>query len=118
MPLLQIQTNLSSITDIQKNELMSRGSQILADEIGKSLEFVMVVVEKVASLYFQGDSQSPCLYASIKNIGILSPALTTQLSQKLCKLFEEILSVAPTRCYLEFQEIERHHWGWNAKTFA
>ena len=118
MPLLQIQTNLSSVTDTQKNEIMSQGAQILADEIGKSLAFVMVVVDEGKSLYFQGDSQSPCLYASVKNIGILSPDLTTQLSQKLCELFKETLSIEPTRCYLEFQEVERHHWGWNAKTFA
>jgi len=54
----------------------------------------------------------------VKNIGELSPAVTAKLSMQLCELISQKLGVETNRIYIEYQEAQRHQWGWNGKTFA
>ena len=47
----------------------------------------------------------------------LDPEVTSDLACKLTDLIESTLNISPTRVYIEFQQSERHLWGWNGKTF-
>ena len=118
MPLLNIQTNLLELSEPDLLLLQEKGSQILSEEIGKSIEFVMVLCEAGRNIYFSGNSTEPAAFIEIKNVGALSSALSSSITQKLSALLESVLSIPPSHCYLEFQESERHLWGWNGKTFA
>lgn len=118
MPLLNIQTNLTELSEPDLLLIQKEGSQILSEEIGKSIEFVMVLCEAGRKIYFSGNPTEPAAFIEIKNVGALSSTLSSSITQKLCSLLESVLSIPPSRCYLEFQESERHLWGWNGKTFA
>jgi phenylpyruvate tautomerase len=118
MPLLIINTSLSPISQFTLETLYREGSQILSDEIGKSLDYCMVKVEEGCRLSFGQEWNQPSSYLEVKNVGRLSPDLTSRLSVKLSQLIEESMSVPRSRTYIEFQESERHLWGWNGKTFA
>ena len=118
MPLLKIQTNLPVLAESDLLLIQEKGSQILSEEIGKSIDFVMVLCEAGGNIYFSGNSNEPAAFIEIKNVGTLSSSLSSSITQKLCSLLENVLSIPPSRCYLEFQESERHLWGWNGKTFA
>ena len=65
-----------------------------------------------------GESSEPCAYAEIKNVGKLDATLTDSLSNRISSMISECLNIEKDRIYIEFQESERHLWGWNGKTFA
>jgi phenylpyruvate tautomerase len=117
MPLLKLKTNTADIPVAVRAEIQKASSLILAEEIGKSEEFVMVIVETEHDIYFSGSTE-PSAYAEIKNVGTLSPEVTEKISHRLSNLLKDKLSIPPNRCFLEFQESLRHLWGWNGKTFA
>lgn len=118
MPLLNIKTNLSELSESDLTLIQDEGSQILSEEIGKSIDFVMVLCEARRNIYFSANASEPAAFIEIKNVGALSSSLSSSITQKLSSLLERVLSIPPSRCYLEFQESERHLWGWNGKTFA
>ena len=118
MPLLKISTSYPSLSATQKQAFQQNGTSIIAEEIGKSPEFVMVLIESGVSMSFRGSKDDHAAYLEIKNVGTLSPDVTQQLTHRLTELIQQTISINPDRCYLEFQESERHLWGWNGKTFA
>jgi phenylpyruvate tautomerase PptA (4-oxalocrotonate tautomerase family) len=117
MPLLQIKTNTGCLSQSLRSELQSKAATVLSEEIGKSLDFVMVIIETGKDIYFAGSAEPAC-YMEIKNVGTLPAEKTEKISQRLCLLAEDKLLINPDRCFLEYQESPRHLWGWNAKTFA
>jgi phenylpyruvate tautomerase len=117
MPLLRIQISHPSVSESSSSALQAEGAEIISQEIGKSLDFVMVLVEAGVSASF-GEKTSPVAYLEVKNVGELIPEVTSRLAQRLSALIEEELSIPKDRIYIEFQKSERHLWGWNGKTFA
>jgi phenylpyruvate tautomerase PptA (4-oxalocrotonate tautomerase family) len=59
----------------------------------------------------------PSIYVEIKNVGVLSPEVTSELTEKLTSILIENTEAPASRIYIEFQNSERHMWGWNGKTF-
>ena len=118
MPLLIINTSLDAISQSKLETLYRGGSQILSDEIGKSLDYCMVMVKEGCRLSFGQEWNHPSAYMEVKNVGTLPPELTSRLSGKLSELIEESIRVPRDRIYIEFQESQRHLWGWNGSTFA
>lgn len=118
MPLLQINLTVLSVSQDVLDQVHNQSADILAEQIGKSVEYAMVLVRTGESISFAKDNVSPCAYLEVKNVGKLSPKLTERLTSKLSTLIYEKLGVSPDRIYIEFQESVRHLWGWNGKTFA
>ena len=118
MPLLQIHSSVQTIEKLTLEEIHREGAKILSHELGKSLEYVMVVVNAGSSISFAQDSSKPSAYLEVKNIGELSPAVTAKLSMQLCELISQKLGVETNRIYIEYQEAQRHQWGWSGQTFA
>ena len=117
MPFLKIQVSSPSISETSSSALQSDGASIISQETGKSLDFVMVLVESGAKVSLGGKG-SPVAYIEVKNVGELPSAVTTKLSQRLSALVGRELSIPKDRMYIESQESKRHHWGWDGKTFA
>ncbi len=118
MPLLQFKSNIPNISEKSLDEIHHLYGQILADELGKSIQYVMVSLDFEKSLSFSGDAVQPCAYIEVKNVGTLSPDTTTKISKRLTDLCLDYFKIEPSRVYIEFQESERHLWGWNGSTFA
>jgi phenylpyruvate tautomerase len=118
MPFLHIHASSKNVSEKAIQEVHQTGAQILAEVLGKSTEYVMILVNTGSSLSFAQDSQTPCAYLEVKNIGGFTPEITEKLSQRLCEMVVQKLETPAIRVYIEFQNAERYLWGWNGKTFA
>ena len=118
MPLLQINSTNKEIDQSTLSELHLSGARILADEIGKSTDYVMVIINPGKSMSFALDTETHCAYLEVKNVGCLTAEKTQRISQLLTTLVTEKLGTVASRIYIEFQESDRHHWGWNGATFG
>tara|TARA_B110000305_G_scaffold200153_1_gene227220 strand:- start:529 stop:882 length:354 start_codon:yes stop_codon:yes gene_type:complete len=117
MPLVKINYSSGPTKDIL-NSLSRSLTQLIAKTLGKSEEFVMIIFERTVLQSFGTDTISPSLYIEVKNVGVLSPQITSILSSGITQICSKSIEVKPSRIYLEFQESERHLWGWNGSTLA
>tara|TARA_B100000989_G_C19330384_1_gene380541 strand:+ start:183 stop:539 length:357 start_codon:yes stop_codon:yes gene_type:complete len=116
MPLLKLQSSAVQPNSDLQIEFQKNAELILSNEIGKSIDFVLVIQEFDCTMSFGGDSKQPVAFFEIKNVGSLSNKVTQNLSILLCELCTKQFSIPADRIYLEFQESARTHWGWNGKT--
>jgi phenylpyruvate tautomerase len=116
MPLLSLLT--SAPPPGRRAELFGRLTTLLARELGKPEEYVMIALAPRAELSFAGDASAPALYAELKNVGTLAPERVAELSRLLCAELGAALGVAQERIYIEFTNADGALWGWNGETFA
>ncbi|MGW8228294.1 MAG: phenylpyruvate tautomerase MIF-related protein [Gammaproteobacteria bacterium] len=114
MPYLKIQTNQTTTPD-QARALISKASQLVASELGKPEQYVMVALSPPVPMVFAG-TDAPTAYLELKSIG-LPASRTGDLSQALCTLIENQLAISKERVYIEFADAPRAMWGWNGSTF-
>jgi len=114
MPYLKIQTNQTTTPD-QARALISKASQLVASELGKPEQYVMVALSPPVPMVFAG-TDAPTAYLELKSIG-LPASRTGDLSQALCTLIENQLAISKERVYIEFADAPRTMWGWNGSTF-
>jgi phenylpyruvate tautomerase len=117
MPLLSI---LSSAVPPppRRNQILAQLSRLLARELEKPEDYVMVSINQPLAMSFGGDPGRPTCYAELKNVGTLSPERFEQLSALLCRELADALELAPERIYIEFTNAEGAQWGWNGTTFG
>ena len=116
MPLIIVHCS----TELKKDTLHSLSSsltELTAQVLDKSVDFVMTVFQKTELQSFGLDTDSPSLFIEVKNVGALSAETTSALSSKISALCSELINVQSSRIYIDFQESPRHLWGWNGKTF-
>jgi len=114
MPFLKIQSN----TAIDKDDaasLLTEASKLVACELGKPEDYVMVALEPPQPMLFAG-SDAPLAYLELKSIG-LPASKTPALSTALCTLIETKTGIPSARIYIEFTDAPRAMWGWDKKTF-
>jgi phenylpyruvate tautomerase PptA (4-oxalocrotonate tautomerase family) len=111
MPILKIQSSKK----IKNREIfMHDATSLLSELLQKPAKYIMIICEDTR-MYF-ADDPSPSLYAELKSIG-LPEDRTAELSDALCRFFEDYLDIPRDRVYIEFSNAERHLLGWNGKTF-
>ena len=114
MPYLKIQSN-QPVPATAAEAFIKRASKIVADQLGKPENYVMVALEPPLPMVFAG-SETPTVFMELKSIG-LPEAKTPALSAALCNLVQEALGVNSDRVYIEFADAPRKMWGWNGATF-
>ena len=114
MPFLKIQTN-QTVDAADQQALMEKASALVAEQLGKPENYVMVARETEQNMLFAG-SNSPLAYLELKSIGLPESA-TANLSNQLCTLMAQELDIEKNRIYIEFTDAPRHMWGWDGKTF-
>ncbi|HEC20095.1 MAG TPA: hypothetical protein ENI97_12215 [Gammaproteobacteria bacterium] len=114
MPYLKIQTN-QPLDESSQRELLKKASALVAEQLGKPENYVMVTVQPAQAMLFAG-TDSPLAYLELKSIG-LPAAATPALSQSLCTLMAQELGIDQNRTYIEFSDAPRAMWGWNGGTF-
>ncbi len=115
MPLLRIQLNCP-LDSGQRERLATEMSAMAAQVLGKSENYVMVIVESDQQISFAGDCKTGAAYLELKSIA-LPEEQTTALSAALCQGIAERTAIDASRIYIEFSPVARHLWGWNGKTF-
>ena len=114
MPYLAITTNVPLEGDAA-GALMREASTLIAESLGKPERFVMVSVHPNTPMLFAGEPASTA-FLDLRSIGLPEGA-TPGLSQKLCTLMQQMLSIAPDRVFINFTDQPRALWGWNSRTF-
>jgi phenylpyruvate tautomerase len=114
MPYLKIITSQSANAQKQ-HHLLAAASRLVAHELQKPEQYMMVSIDTAAPMMFAGSAE-PCAFLDLRSIG-LPQAKTAKLSQLLCQLVETELGVNKNRVYINFTDIPRTHWGWNGETF-
>ena len=114
MPYLKIQTNLP-LTEKAERNILKSASSLVASELEKPEEFVMIAVQPDTPMYFAG-SDDPVAFLELKSIS-LPATRTKQLSQSLCALIKEHLGIPMERVYVKFIDVKRGMWGWKGDSF-
>ena len=114
MPFLKIQSN-TAIDEADASSLLAEASKLVATELGKPENYVMVALEPAQAMLFAG-SDAPLAYLELKSIG-LPENKTAALSAALCNLIETRLGIPASRIYIEFADAPRAMWGWDGGTF-
>ena len=117
MPTFILHTNLKTIDSPTEEVLHQEIRGIIAQCIGKSDDFVLTILNPNSSMQF-GAKAGISAYCEVKNVGVLSPETTNQIAGLITEILSTKLKILPEQLYIEFQESERHLWGWNGKTFA
>jgi len=114
MPYLRIQTNLP-LTKNADRTMLKQASALVAKELGKPEEYVMVALQPDTPMVFAG-SDDPAAFVELKGIGL--PASKTQhLSKVLSTLINAHLGIPIDRVFLNFADVPPNLWGWNGDTF-
>ena len=73
MPLIKIQTSVTSLDDETVNQLLQSLSAKLAKHLGKPESYVMTALESGIKMTFAGTFEPVC-YVEIKSVGSISAA--------------------------------------------
>jgi len=114
MPYLLIQTN-QQIDTAKSQLLLQNSSKTVANLLGKPENYVMVAVQASVPMLFAGNDQ-PAAFLQLSSLG-LPESSTAEFSAVLCDLVHQELGVSPNRIYIQFNNPDRHLWGWNKGTF-
>lgn len=114
MPYLKIQTNLP-VSKKAERSVLREASTLVARELEKPEELVMVALQPDTSMLFAG-TDDPVAFLELKAVGL--PAKKTRiLSKVLCEMIEKHLGIVPERVYVKFISASRGMWGWKGDTF-
>ena len=112
MPLIEINTSLKSIVEIDL--LQKEISKMVADLTGKPENYVMTMIQSDTLMTFAG-SDEPCCFIKLKSIGSLNPS---KMSKSLCDLIASKTNIRTNRIYVEFVDVKATNWGFNSSTFG
>jgi len=115
MPLLTIQTNLPLSAD-KSDILLHALTDLVVREMNKPLEYVQVLIEADATLHFAGSGDASA-FVELRALDFATDQ-AKPLSAVICKLLKDHLNIPPERVFINFFNIPRPLWGWNATTFA
>jgi phenylpyruvate tautomerase len=114
MPYLKIQT--SKPIDAKASEaFLKKASQLVAKELSKPEDYVMVSLEPAGAMLFAGSTE-PSAFLELRALG-LPVKKTGDLSRVLCELMETELGVPKDRIFINFADYPANLWGWNGETF-
>ena len=92
-----------------------QSSGVTAELLGKPESYVMISIQPETPLIF-GGSDEPAAFVRLKSIG-LPVDRCPELSKKICNLVEQEIGVPKDRVFIDFKDVARNLFGWNAKTF-
>src|ERR1017187_3768635 len=103
MPYLKI-TASKSLDAGQKHKLLNAASKMVATELDKPEQYVMVSVESSVQMQFAG-TEELCAFLELRGIELPS-SKTGKLSQLLCGLMESQTGIRRDRVYINFADIK------------
>lgn len=116
MPLIKVQTSVSTPDSSKVEALLKELSASLAKHLGKPEAYVMTALEPDVAMTFAGTIDPVC-YIEIKSVGTMNPNQTKAMSQDFCQKVNQALGVPIDRTYIEFADAKGFMWGWNGSTF-
>lgn len=114
MPYLKIQTNIPLTKKAERN-ILQTASSLVAEELAKPEDFVMIAVQPDTPMLFAG-TDDPVAFLEMKSIG-LKASQTKSLCKALCEMVEKHLGIPKDRVYAKFIDVKRGMWGWKGDMF-
>lgn len=114
MPFINSKISVA-LTDAQEQEIKSRLGQAITAIPRKSESWLMVGFEPEYKLYFRGSNDQPMAMVEVSVYGSENPSAFSKLTGEICKIFEEVLGIAPDHVYVKYQAVA--NWGWNGGNF-
>lgn len=114
MPMI-ITKSSTPITKEQEAQLTQAFGEAIALLPGKSEEWLMLSFEDEARLAFRGKNDRPLCYIEVNLLGKAPHAAYDKLTERLCELIENVLSIPQDGIYVKYEEAEV--WGYNGFNF-
>ena len=83
--------------------------------LGKSESYLMVGFEDEYSLYMAGEKLEKGAYVAVRILGNASSDAYSNLTNAICKIYEEELGIPGKNVYVTYIGI--NDWGWNGRNF-
>ncbi|XWS67305.1 hypothetical protein CRYUN_Cryun05aG0276100 [Craigia yunnanensis] len=99
MPCLYISTNLN-LDEVDTDPIFSEATKSVASIIGKSENFVMVILKGSVAISFNGNND-PAAYAEVVSMGGINREVKRRLIATLGTILENKLSIPRTRFFLK-----------------
>ena len=115
MPLLSIQTN-RALRDEQQTELLDAALEVVASQLGKPQDYVMVSLAPAARTIFAGN-QSPAASVELRSIGI-PDSKRNSLCTAITELIARTCEIRPDRIYVVLVDVNAKFWSLNGSTFG
>lgn len=114
MPCIQIQTSCSICTNAKESIKAKLGKAI---EVlpGKSENWLMVTMQDEMTIYFKGNQTGESAFVKVGVYGDADGRAFNTLTEKICRILNEELGIAPNRIYVQYEATA--HWGWNGANF-
>lgn len=82
---------------------------------GKTEQWLMVDFEDECKLYFRGDCSADSAFVEVKLLGSAGAKYCEMMTEAVCDILFETLSIPKERIYVKFEEVS--NWGWNSGMF-
>jgi phenylpyruvate tautomerase len=115
MPYLSLLTN-AGVADARHSELLGAASRVVASQLSKPENYVMVSIATGQRLVFAG-SEEPAAFMELRSIG-LPDAKRGSLFMELTELIAEFCGIARDRIFLVMVDVDAKLWGYDGKTFG
>lgn len=113
MPFINVKTN-SSVSKEKESNIKTALGEAITTIPGKSESWLMVGIEPEHILYFKGND-SPAAMVEVSVFGKDDPAAFNALTEKICSILNNELSIEQSRIYVKYSSTE--NWGWNGSNF-
>ncbi|KAI3881370.1 hypothetical protein MKX03_000055 [Papaver bracteatum] len=115
MPFLNVSTNVN-LEGVDTSPILSEISKAVANIIGKSEAYVMVLLKGSVSMSF-GGSEENSAFGEQTSIGGLNADVNKKLSAAIAAILEDKISVSKSRFFIKFTDTKGSNFGWNGSTF-
>lgn len=82
---------------------------------GKTEQWLMVDFEDECKIYFKGNNDEDSAYVEVKIFGTAGKKYFEMMTQAVCDILNETLSIPKERIYVKYEEVS--DWGWNSGNF-
>jgi phenylpyruvate tautomerase PptA (4-oxalocrotonate tautomerase family) len=115
MPWLGLKTSVE-VPEEKRGELLSLLSGLVADDMGKPQQYVMVSLEHAAMML--GGAEDSAAFVDVRGIGGFGPSVNNALTKHVCATLQDQLGIPAHRTYVTFTDVAAGNWGWNGRTFG
>lgn len=98
-----------SVSKEQETRLKSGLGRAISLVPGKSEQYLLCGFEDNAHLYLRGDDSEPAAYIEAAIFGNESHAGYDEFTAEVCRLYNEVLDIAPDHIYIRYSDIP--DWG-------
>ena len=114
MPYIDLKTT-AKVTKEKEIALKAAFGEAIELIPGKSERWLMVKLDSECKMFLAGDDTDDIAMVEIDIFGKTTDAAYDALTERVCTVLNEELSVKKDKIYVKYREVD--HWGWNGENF-